>query len=555
MDNTPVYAYLVALAAAMGGFLIGYEMGMIGQLIGMPSFNVQFGIQRDQKLNLTLPDGVVVHQTYKQIVLLLTHNKTFSENLYDAGFDFTAISLPDTRLAPEITGYIAFSFLAGAIAGAAIVAKLADGLGRRYSIFMGSVLFMVGGAMQAGAVNLSMLLVGRVVAGLGVGVMSAVVPLYISETAKTAIRGRLITVFQLMMAFGILIKCAVNSVLLTFITGNLQWRLALGLPLIPCLIMWLLIIVLPFSPRWLIDRNRDDEAVHTLAKLRNKPADCEELLAEFATIKENVNYEMEVGHATWLEILQPGIRNRVALGIILQFFQQWSGCNVMLYYGGKVFSAIGMPVIHAFVTLIVLNAAINFLSTFFALWWVDRIGRKVLMIVGGFAMCFCHAAIACCLGLSDRVDEQYAEYFVRCAVVFIYLYTIIFASTLGPIVWVYQSEIFPMRVRAKAASLCTMSNWIWNAVVAKLAPIMLAYMAYYTNVVFSSFCFACGIFVWAFVPETKGLTLECMNEIFGTPPDEARSPDDKREKKIQKIMMLEADKLKQEQLDMSHLRV
>ncbi|XP_055345580.1 uncharacterized protein LOC129593346 [Paramacrobiotus metropolitanus] len=502
MESIPVYGWLVALAAAMGGFLFGYEMGVIGQVMGMNSFGVEFGLRHEEAVNVTLEDGTLLNGTDDRPALQY-ENGTLWENINGSYLEMTNISLPETPNAPDIMGSIPFTFLVGCIAGAACASILADFLGRRYSIFTGSVFYMVGGAMQTGSSHLVTLYIGRVVSGIGVGLMSAVVPLYISETSKTSIRGRLITTFQLMMAFGVLVACSVNAAILTVLRGDLQWRLALGMQMIPAAILWLLIIILPFSPRWLIDHNRDDEALKTLAKLRNKRPDSEKLLAEFATIKENVNYEKKVGNATWLELLQPGIRNRVALGVTLQFFQQWTGCNVMLYYGGKVFSAIGMPVIHAFITLIVLNAGVNFLSTFFAMWWVERIGRKLLLIIGGFLMCLCHAMIATFLGLSVHVKEE----LVYGALVFIYLYTVTFAATWGPVVWVYQSEIFPMRVRAKATALCTMSNWTWNAIISKLTPIMLADIAYYTNVVFASFCLVMAIFVWVFVPETRERSL------------------------------------------------
>ncbi|XP_055356052.1 uncharacterized protein LOC129601301 [Paramacrobiotus metropolitanus] len=546
MESIPIYGWLVALAAAMGGFLFGYEMGDIGQVMGMNSFGVEFGIREDEMLNVTLDDGTLLNGTDDRPAMQY-ENGTLWVDLDGSYLELTNITLPrlpETQDAPDIMGSIPFTFLVGCIAGAACASILADFLGRRYSIFTGSVFYMVGGTMQTGCSHLVTLYIGRVVSGIGVGLMSAVVPLYISETSKTSIRGRLITTFQLMTAFGVLVACSVNAAILMVLRGDLQWRLALGMQLIPAAVLWLLIILLPFSPRWLIDRNRDDEALKTLAKLRNLRPDNEKLLAEFATIKENVNYEKTVGNATWLELLQPGIRNRVALGITLQFFQQWTGCNVMLYYGGKVFSAIGMPVIHAFVTLIILNAGVNFLSTFFAMWLVERIGRKLLLVIGGFLMCLCHALIATFLGLSVNVQED----LVYGALVFIYLFTMVFAATWGPVVWVYQSEIFPMRVRGKATALCTMSNWTWNAIVSKLTPIMLEDIAYYTNVVFSSFCLVMAIFVLIFVPETKGKNLERMDEIFGSIPEAEAHLDINRNKKIRNIMAQEADKLDGEQL-------
>ncbi|XP_055352827.1 proton myo-inositol cotransporter-like [Paramacrobiotus metropolitanus] len=481
-----IYNYLVAVASAMGGFLFGYEIGVIDQVLIMDSFGLEFGLKYNHSVNGTL------------------------------------VKTPNSA---DISGWITFTFLVGCVVGAALTSILADRIGRRYSIFVGSVLFMIGGAMQTGASHIAVLYVGRIISGMGVGLMSAVVPLYISETAKTDVRGTLISTYQLMITFGILIASCINAAILSTLTGDVEWRLALGMQMVPAAILWGLIIILPFSPRWLVDRGREEEALQSLAKLRSAPADSEAVRTEFASIKESALHEKKIGSVTWLELCKAGIRNRVAIGVVLQCFQQWTGINVILYYAAELFKDMGFSSAHAGVTFVIANAAINFVATFPGMWLVERIGRKLLMIIGGFLMGGAHMLICLFLGLSHETPGL-----SWAAMVFVYVFTISFASTWGPVVWVYQSEIFPMRVRAKGTACCTMSNWIWNAIIAKITPIMLTSITFYTYIVFGSFGIIMAIFVWIFVPETKGKSLEDMDDIFGHVPGEP--VDDIRQKSI-----------------------
>lgn len=309
----------------------------------------------------------------------------------------TMVATPENA---DISGWVTFTFLIGCVIGAAGTSYLADSIGRRYSIFVGSVFFMTGGAMQTGASHIAVLYVGRIISGIGVGLISAVVPLYISETAKTNVRGRLISIYQLMITFGILVASAVNAVILTTTSGDLEWRLALGMQMIPALVLWGLIIILPFSPRWLIDHNRDKEALKTLSRLRDSPVESNIIQTEYKAIKDNVEFEKQTGTAGWAELFERGIRNRLFIGVILQFFQQWTGINVILYYAVILFDSMGFSAANSSVTFVIVNAAINFLATFPGMWLVERIGRRMLMILGGVIMGVSHLLI--CLYVSKQ---------------------------------------------------------------------------------------------------------------------------------------------------------
>ncbi|GAU89752.1 hypothetical protein RvY_02263 [Ramazzottius varieornatus] len=471
------YNYLVTLASAMGGFLFGYEIGIIDQILHMDSFGLLFGLR--------------------------VHNETGGR---------PAIS-PEYG---DLAGWITFTFLMGAVFGSASAGFLCDFIGRRPSIFLGSILFTAGGAMQTVAPDIGVLYGGRVISGAGVGLMSAAVPLYISETAPTENRGRLISVYQLMVTFGILVASCVNAAILTTLTGELEWRLAMGIQIIPALILWLLIIVLPFSPRWLVMKGRDKGALRVLARLRNGSEQSAAVQSEFKAIKREDADERAAGSASWMELFQDGVRMRIFLGVVLQAFQQWTGINVVLYYAAKLFTDMGFAEFDASVTLVIINAAINFLATFPGMWLVERIGRKKLMVLGGIAMGLSHCCVCMMLGLARLLNNKNLWWG---AVVFLYIFTIAFAASWGPVVWVYQSEIFSMSTRAKGTSLSTVSNWAWNAIIAKITPTFFAHADYFTYLIFGGFGFLMSAFALFFVPETRGRSLEDMDQIFGRVPD------------------------------------
>jgi MFS family permease len=212
-------------------------------------------------------------------------------------------------------------------------------LGRKFTILIGGAAFMVGVAMETVAGNIATLYLGRVVAGAGVGFMSCCVPLYISETAKTSIRGRLIAVYQFMITIGIFIATCVNSLILKYYgdsAGDSEWRLAFGLQFVPCAFMMASLLFLPFSPRWLAYVDREEEALAVVAQLRGKPLDDDSVLAEYKEIIDGVHQEKEIGEGSWLQLfIDPAVRYRTVLAIALQFAQHWTGINVILFFGSK----------------------------------------------------------------------------------------------------------------------------------------------------------------------------------------------------------------------------
>ncbi|KAJ3075817.1 hypothetical protein HK102_005528 [Quaeritorhiza haematococci] len=474
MAGNNFFNYIVAFAAALGGFLFGYEIGIIDQILGMEDFGLRFGLKE---------------------------------------VNTTTLLIQKTKSEADIKGWVTSTFLMGCVLGAIIVSMMADSIGRKWSILIGGFMFAAGGLVQTLANAIVALYGGRVISGIGIGILSMVVPLYISETAPTEVRGRMIAVQQLMITIGIFIASCVNSVILSFLSGDLEWRLAMGMQVIPGSLLVLIIIFMPYSPRWLMSRSRDAEAIQILAKLRASDVNSATVQTEYSDIKAGIELERQVGNADWSELFKRGIFRRVVIAFILQTFQQWTGINIILYYAGDLFGRMGFGNANATVGFVIANSFINFISTFPGMYLIERMGRRKLLIFGGFGMGIAHFGVCLFTGLSKNGGSNVLAWL---AVFSVYTFILFFSSTWGPVVWVYQSEIFPLRVRAKATGVATVANWSWNAVIAKVTPLIIEQIDFYTYTIFGSAGILMAIFSILFVPETMGKSLEEMDELFGS---------------------------------------
>ncbi|KAI9353371.1 hypothetical protein DFJ73DRAFT_959178 [Zopfochytrium polystomum] len=471
------HMWAVAFAAGMGGMLFGYEIGIINQILSMDNFDKYFGI------------------TY------VDENGEKQTN--------------DIR-----KGLVTSSFLYGCVVGAAIVSFLADVIGRKFSIILGGIIYTAGGSLQAASINLAVFLMARVMSGISVGIMSMSVPLYIAETSPTALRGRLTTVYQLMITFGILIASCLNGIIISVTNPSdpdeKPWRIAFALQIIPGLTLLVLMLPMPRSPRWLAEKGFHAEGQRVIAQLRGfDDEDDDEVVVEYRSIVAGVEYERRIGTAGWAQLLQKGVRRRLALGVTNQFFQQWTGINVILYYGFDLFSTLGYhEETYSSVLFIILNAFINFAFTLPGMWGVERFGRRPLFIYGGMAMCTSYIVIFIFSTAARSLGDTEGKGYAWIGVLGIYAFTISFACTWGPVVWTYQSEIFPLRIRAKGTGLSTMSNWLWNAVIAQIQPSIAKNLPTSFYLIFVGTCFTMTIYAWMFIPETRGKTLEEMDEVF-----------------------------------------
>ncbi|KAJ7494772.1 general substrate transporter [Mycena galericulata] len=430
----------------------------------------------------------------------------------------------------------------GAWLGVLMTGYFADKLSRKYTIVLAVVVFCIGVIVQTTAKGPPSIYGGRFITGLGVGSLSMAVPLYNSEMSPPEVRGSLVALQQLAITFGIMVSFWIDYGT-NFIGGTgagqkeAAWRVPIALQLVPAVILGIGILFMPFSPRWLINQGRNDEALRVLSNARGVPEDSELVQIEFLEIKAQHIFEKETNErrfpnyqdgsfssnfklgffAYWSLLRERSLLYRVMIGSLTMFFQQWTGkcINAILYYAPSIFLSLGQTGnANALLATGVVGIAM-FLATIPAVIWVDRIGRKPVLISGAFLMAFCHFIVAILTGLfHNSWPEHVAAGWVACA--FVWIFAIGFGYSWGPCAWIIIAEIWPLSVRGKGVSIAASSNWMNNFIVGQVTPSMLKHIGFGTFVFFGVFSLMGGLFIWIFVPETKGVTLEEMEEVFGS---------------------------------------
>lgn len=432
----------------------------------------------------------------------------------------------------------------GAWVGALANSYTAEKMGRRGAIFFACFFFIFGVCLQTGSRNSGFLYGGRFITGLGIGSLSVGVPLINAELAPAEVRGALVTLQQLSIEFGIMVAFWIDYGT-NYIGGSgdsqheAAWRLPLGLQLAPCLILMAGIWFMPESPRWLINRGRDDEALATLANLRSLPPDHDLVQMEILEVRAQKIFDQETStekypgyqdgsfrsrflldYHGYLSILSDwNIFRRVAAGAVLMFFQQWNGINAVLYYAPTIFSDLSLSGNTTNLLATGVVGIVMFVATFPTVMYLDNLGRKPVLIIGAICMAVCHTMLAI---LSGVYEDSWPSHPVAgwWAVVFVWLYAISFGFSWGPVSWVYISEIFPLGIRSKAISVAASSNWMNNFIIGEITPTMLAHMRFGTYILFGALTYLAAVFVYFFLPETKGVSLEEMDIVWG---DDSRS--------------------------------
>ncbi|EPQ50344.1 general substrate transporter [Gloeophyllum trabeum ATCC 11539] len=420
-------------------------------------------------------------------------------------------------------GAIVASMPAGSFVGALLVSWLADRIGRKNTVITSGWIWVVGSILQCAAQNRGMLVVGRIISGLSVGLASSVVPLYQSEITPPAIRGRLVSMQQWAITWGILLQYFVQFGC-SYIDGVASFRIPWGLQMIPAIILSLGMLFFPESPRWLMDKGREDEALQVLADLHgNGDKNNELVVLEYEEIRAQVYFERTEGARSYLDLIKPGVLRRVSLGCSMQMWSQLSGMNVMMYYIVYVFQGAGLTGRRANLIADSVQYVLNVALTIPAILYIDRWGRRPLLIAGSALMGFWFMLVG---GLQGRFgawgDVDGTETWVitghdaatKGIIVCSYLCVCSFAISIGPVSWTYPAEIFPLRVRAKAVSISTATNWAFNFALAWAVPPGLSNIAYKTYFIFGAFDFAACIHFFFCFPETAGRSLEEVEEIF-----------------------------------------
>jgi SP family arabinose:H+ symporter-like MFS transporter len=419
------------------------------------------------------------------------------------GFDTAVISgtinfiQPYFGLSEAGLGWTVSSLLFGCIVGVFIAGKAGDHYGRKKVLMLAALLFFVSAVGSASAHSLLFFVGARLLGGLAVGVASILSPMYIAELAPAKYRGTLVSLNQLAIVVGILVAFFSNYLLVG--TGENNWRWMLLVMAAPAVLLFFSLFLVPESPRWLVARNRNEEALKVLVKTSGKKL----AEAELNEIQQTLKNQEE---STFSELLAPKIKPLLFIGIILAVFQQITGINTIMYYAPKIFANIGQSNDSALLQTILIGG-INLVFTLVAMVLIDRFGRKLLIIIGSTGMMLMLATLSI-LYFTDLTSGILV-------LICILGYIAFFAASLGPALWVISAELFPNRLRSKGMSIAIVSLWIACATVTIVFPIMLEKLSGgITFLIFALICLANLLYVVKYVPETKGKTLEELEKQF-----------------------------------------
>jgi SP family arabinose:H+ symporter-like MFS transporter len=414
------------------------------------------------------------------------------------GFDTAVISGTTPFIQPFFSlsdlglGWTVSSLLGGCIIGVVLAGKIGDLFGRRKSLIVSSVLFFISALGSALSSDVGIFISFRIIGGLAVGVASMLSPMYISEISPPKQRGRLVSSYQLAIVVGILLAF-ISNVLLTD-TGENNWRWMLAVMALPALLFFLLLFFAPESPRWLVQKKLYSKAQSILARINGE----EKANRELEDIKKAVETEADQG--TYKELFSKHLRPVLFIGVFLAIFSQITGINSIMYYAPIIFQSIGKGVSSAIAQTAFIGGA-NLIFTLVAIYLVDKIGRRKLLIAGVIGMILSLSAITIAF-----LMEKYEGYII---LICILAYISSFAVSLGPITWVIVSEIFPNKMRSKAMSLAVVSLWLTNFLLILVFPVMLNKLGgAFSFLFFDLMCILLLIFAIFKLPETKGKSLE-----------------------------------------------
>lgn len=449
------FIYFICMVSAMGGLLFGYDWVVIGG--AKPFYEVFFGIENS----------------------------------------------------PSLQGLSMSIALAGCLVGAMICGWLTDRLGRKLLLIISALIFLVSAYGTGAFSDFTAFLCARFTGGIAIGLASGLSPMYIAEVAPSAIRGRLVSLNQLTIVLGILAAQVVNYAIAEPIPAGMtlppedSWNVAMGWrwmfwsAAFPAAVFLLLAFFIPESPRWLILKGRYDRAREILVHIGGQ------VYADNEIKSVRLAETHEAGHGGLRMLLTHPFRRVLLLGIMIAVFQQWCGTNVIFNYAQEIFANAGYD-LGEMLFNIVLTGIVNVIFTFVAIYTVDRLGRRILMLWGAGGLCVIYSVLGLCYFL--HVTGFFMIILVVAAIA-------CYAMTLGPVTWVLISEIFPNKVRAVAVATCTFFLWVGSCTLTYTFPLLNSSLGSYgTFWIYALIC-ACGFAIFkAFCPETKGKSLEQLED-------------------------------------------
>ncbi|SCW01228.1 LAFE_0D07932g1_1 [Lachancea fermentati] len=477
IPKKPASAYvtvcILCLCVAFGGFVFGWDTGTISGFVNQTDFKRRFG------------DWSNTDQDYY---------------------------LSNVR-----TGLIVAIFNIGCAFGGITLSKVGDVYGRKMGLTVVVLVYIIGIIIQIASINKwYQYFIGRIISGLGVGGISVLSPMLISETAPKHLRGTLVACYQLMITAGIFLGYCTNYGTKNY-SNSVQWRVPLGLCFAWAIFMIVGMSFVPESPRYLVENGKIEEARRSVARSNKVSIEDPAVQAEIDLIAAGVEAEKLAGSASWGELFstKTKVLQRLIMGIMLQSLQQLTGDNYFFYYGTTIFKSVGLS--DSFQTSIVIGI-VNFASTFVGIYTVERFGRRKCLLWGAASMTACMVVYAS-VGVTrlwpvagnHDISSKGAG---NCMIVFTCFYIFCFATTWAPTAYVITSESFPLRVKSKCMAIATGCNWIWGFLIGFFTPFITSAINFYYGYVFMGCLVFMYFYVLFFVPETKGLTLEEVQEMW-----------------------------------------
>ncbi|KAK3217386.1 hypothetical protein GRF29_1g2892404 [Pseudopithomyces chartarum] len=427
---------------------------------------------------------------------------------------------PDSNLQGGITA----SMSGGSFIGAIAAGFLADRLGRKLALQIACVIFVIGCAIVCSAQNVGQLIAGRIINGLAIGICSSQVCVYLAELAPSRIRGRIVGIQQWSIEWGILIMYLICYGCIQGISGPAAFRVAWGVQAIPAIVLFFALFLFPESPRWLAGRERWEEVLDILADLHGNGDKHDPIvLAEYEEVREAQRIAAEAKGVGFFELFGPGVWKRTLAGTSVQMWQQLLGGNVAMYYVVYIFQMSGLSG-NTNLTSSIIQYVIFLVTTGLMLPFIDRIGRRQLLIGGAIICMILHFTTAGVMATYGQpVDNVFGNENLKLSITgapgktviaLSYIFTGIYGLTWAPTGWIYCSEVFPLKYRAKGVGLSAATNWIFNFALAYFLPPAFKNITWKTYIIFGVFCTVMTVHIFFTYPETARKTLEEIDAVF-----------------------------------------
>ncbi|XP_074272658.1 sugar transport protein 5-like [Silene latifolia] len=462
---------ITCIVAASGGLIFGYDIGISGGVTMMVPFLQEF-----------FPS-------------ILKNAANAETNMY---------CVYDSQL---LTSFTSSLYIAGVIASV-VASRVTATYGRKFTMVLGGCTFFLGALINGASINIAMLIIGRLLLGFGVGFTNQAAPVYLSEVAPPKWRGAFNTGFELFIGIGILIANCIN-----FATSKITWgwRVSLGLAAVPAVVMTVGALFIPDTPNSLVARGKVEEAKQSLVKTRGK----DNVDAELSELIKASEIAKSVGEEPFMSIFKRVYRPQLVIGILIPFFQQVTGINVIAFYAPVLFTSVGFGSDSALIAAIILGL-VNLGSNLVSIFLVDRFGRRVLFLQGGVQMFICQVAVAGILAATIGMSGtgQMSKGSAILVLVLMCLYAAGFGWSWGPLTWLVPSEIYPLKIRAAGLSISIAVNFGTTFVVSQTFLAMLCKFRFTAFLFYSAWIAIMTIFVALFVPETKGIPLDSMHRVW-----------------------------------------